>query len=102
MSKRLLVGAFSQNLFAAHVGISQIQPVITYQLGHGWALSAGDSQLVSRCCRPRASLPPGAEVMPPHSSTARLGSLEVLLEKVVEKRSNDSDRTELPDVLPRG
>jgi hypothetical protein len=44
VTKRLLVGAFSQNLFAAHVGISQLQPVITYQLGHGWALSAGDSQ----------------------------------------------------------
>ena len=44
ISKRLLVGAFSQNLFAAHVGITQIQPVVTYQLGHGWALSAGDSQ----------------------------------------------------------
>jgi hypothetical protein len=44
LSKRLLVGAFSQNLFAAHVGISQIQPVIAYQPGHGWALSAGDTQ----------------------------------------------------------
>jgi hypothetical protein len=44
VSKRLLVGAFNQNLFAAHTGISQIQPVITYQLGHGWALSAGDAQ----------------------------------------------------------
>jgi len=44
LSKRLLVGAFSQNLFAAHVGISQIQPVATYQLGQGWALSAGDAQ----------------------------------------------------------
>jgi hypothetical protein len=44
LSKRLLVGAFSQNLFAAHTGISQLQPVITYQLGHGWALSAGDAQ----------------------------------------------------------
>jgi hypothetical protein len=44
VSKDLLVGAFSQNLFAAHVGISQIHPVITYQLGHGWALSAGDAQ----------------------------------------------------------
>jgi hypothetical protein len=44
LTPRLLVGAFSQNLFAAHVGISQIQPVITYQLGHGWAVSAGDAQ----------------------------------------------------------
>lgn len=44
VSAKLLVGAFSQNLFAAHVGVSQIQPVITYQLGHGWALSAGDAQ----------------------------------------------------------
>jgi hypothetical protein len=44
VSKRLLVGAFSQNLYAAHTGISQLQPVITYQLGHGWALSAGDAQ----------------------------------------------------------
>jgi hypothetical protein len=44
VSTKLLLGAFSQNLFAAHVGVSQIQPVITYQLGHGWALSAGDAQ----------------------------------------------------------
>jgi hypothetical protein len=43
-SKRLLIGAFSQNLFAAHVGITQLQPVVTYQLGHGWSLSAGDAQ----------------------------------------------------------
>ncbi len=46
MSKRLNVGLFSQNLFAAHTAITQLQPVVAYQLGHGWALSAGDLQFV--------------------------------------------------------
>jgi hypothetical protein len=27
------------------VGITQIQPIIAYQLGSGWALSAGDLQI---------------------------------------------------------
>lgn len=44
ISKRLNTGLFTQNLFAGHVGITQIQPIVAYQLGHGWALSAGDLQ----------------------------------------------------------
>jgi hypothetical protein len=44
ISRRLNAGLFSQNLFAAHVGLTQIQPIVAYQLGHGWALSAGDLQ----------------------------------------------------------
>ena len=44
LSKKLSVGLFTQNLFAAHVGITQMQPIVAYQLGHGWALSAGDLQ----------------------------------------------------------
>ena len=44
VSKRLNVGVFSQNLFASHTAISQLQPIIAYQLGHGWAISAGDLQ----------------------------------------------------------
>lgn len=44
ISKKLNVGLFTQNLFAAHVGITQLQPIIAYQLGNGWALSAGDLQ----------------------------------------------------------
>ncbi len=43
-SKKLNLGAFSQNLFAGDVAVSQIQPVVAYQLGRGFALSAGDLQ----------------------------------------------------------
>jgi hypothetical protein len=63
VSKRLLVGAFSQNLFAADVGVSQIQPVITYQLGRGWALSAGDAQFTYDWERDRwTNLPLGFQI----------------------------------------
>lgn len=44
VSKKLNLGLFSQNLFADDIGISQLQPIIAYQLGGGWALSAGDLQ----------------------------------------------------------
>lgn len=44
LSKTFSAGAFSQNLFGTGVAITQLQPVISYQLGHGWALSAGDLQ----------------------------------------------------------
>ena len=33
ISKKLNVGLFTQNLFASHVGITQIQPIVAYQLG---------------------------------------------------------------------
>lgn len=46
LSKKLNVGAFSQNVFASDTAISQLQPVIAYQLGNGWSLSAGDLQFV--------------------------------------------------------
>ena len=44
LSKKLTVGLFSQNLFASDIAVTQLQPIIAYQLGHGWALSAGDLQ----------------------------------------------------------
>jgi hypothetical protein len=44
ISKKLNVGLFNQNLFASGVGLTQIQPIVAYQLGSGWALSAGDLQ----------------------------------------------------------
>ena len=44
LSKKLNVGLFSQNLFASEVAVTQLQPIVAYQLGHGWALSAGDLQ----------------------------------------------------------
>jgi len=44
VSKRLNIGLFNQNLFANGLGITQVQPIIAYQLGSGWALSAGDLQ----------------------------------------------------------
>ena len=44
VSKKLNLGLFSQNLLARELAVSQLQPIIAYQLGHGWALSAGDLQ----------------------------------------------------------
>jgi hypothetical protein len=46
LSKKLSLGVFNQNLFASEIGLTQIQPIIAYQLGSGWALSAGDLQFV--------------------------------------------------------
>ena len=46
MDDRLSVGAFNQNLFGDNFAISQFQPVVAYQLGSGWALSAGDLQFI--------------------------------------------------------
>lgn len=43
-SKALNLGLFSQNVFGEQTAISQIQPVVAYQLGDGWSLSAGDLQ----------------------------------------------------------
>ncbi len=45
-SKVLNVGLFNQNVFGSDTSISQLQPVIAYQLGNGWSLSAGDLQFV--------------------------------------------------------
>ncbi len=44
VSKTLNVGVFSQNVFAGDTAVSQLQPVIAWQLGQGWSLSAGDLQ----------------------------------------------------------
>jgi hypothetical protein len=44
VTKKLNVGLFNQNLFGSGVAISQIQPIVAYQLGEGWSLSLGDLQ----------------------------------------------------------
>jgi hypothetical protein len=44
VNKKLNLGMFSQNVFWEDTAVSQLQPVIAYQLGHGWSLSAGDLQ----------------------------------------------------------
>lgn len=44
ISKKLNLGLFNQNLFGNDVAISQIQPILAYQLGSGWSLSLGDLQ----------------------------------------------------------
>lgn len=63
MSKKLNLGAFTQNLFASEVAITQIQPVVAYQLGHGWSLSAGDLQLTYDWKRGEwVSLPVGFQI----------------------------------------
>lgn len=38
-------GIFNQNFFGSNTGLSSIQPVLAYQLGDGYSLSAGDSQI---------------------------------------------------------
>jgi hypothetical protein len=43
-SKALNLGLFNQNVFGGDTGISQLQPIVAYQLGEGWSLSAGDLQ----------------------------------------------------------
>ena len=45
-SKTLNLGLFNQNLFGGDTSLSQLQPIIAYQLGDGWSLSAGDLQIV--------------------------------------------------------
>ena len=44
VNKKLNVGLFTQNVFWSDTAVTQIQPVIAYQLGDGWSLSAGDLQ----------------------------------------------------------
>ena len=36
------LGAVNRNLFSQHAAVSSIQPVIAYQAGRGWSVSAGD------------------------------------------------------------
>ena len=43
VTKKLNVGLFNQNSFSDEVSISQLQPIIAYQLGSGWSLSGGTS-----------------------------------------------------------
>jgi hypothetical protein len=45
-SKKLNLGLFNQNVFGGDTGISQLQPIVAYQLGDGWSLSGGDLQFV--------------------------------------------------------
>jgi len=63
VSERLNVGLFNQNLFASEVAATQLQPIIAFQLGGGWALSAGDLQFVYDWEQQRwASLPIGVQI----------------------------------------
>jgi hypothetical protein len=74
LSKRLSVGAFNQNVFAGDTAISQLQPVVAYQLGNGWSLSAGDLQFIYDWKNGRwVSIPIGAQI----GKVTRLGSQPV-------------------------
>jgi hypothetical protein len=44
VTKKLSLGVFNQNLFGDELAASQLQPIVAYQLGAGWSLSAGDLQ----------------------------------------------------------
>ncbi len=62
-SKKLNVGVFNQNVFAGDTAISQLQPIIAYQLGNSWSLSAGDLQWAYDFKRSRwASFPLGFQL----------------------------------------
>lgn len=62
-SKKLNLGVFSQNVFAGDTAITQLQPVVAYQLGGGWSLSAGDLQFAYDWERGRwLSLPIGLQI----------------------------------------
>jgi hypothetical protein len=45
-SKKFSAGVFNQNVFGGDTAVSQLQPIIAYQLGDGWSLSAGDLQFI--------------------------------------------------------
>jgi hypothetical protein len=45
-SKKLNLGLFNQNVFAGDTAVSQLQPIVAWQLGDGWSLSGGDLQYV--------------------------------------------------------
>jgi hypothetical protein len=45
-SKKLNLGLFNQNLFGDDTSLSQLQPIVAYQLGGGWSLSGGDLQFI--------------------------------------------------------
>jgi hypothetical protein len=71
LGKKLNVGVFSQNLFAGHTAVSQLQPIAAYQLGGGWSLSAGDLQFTYDWKNGRwINLPIGAQL----GKVVRLGS----------------------------
>jgi hypothetical protein len=73
-SQKLNLGLFAQNIFWENTAVSQIQPVIAYQLGHGWSLSAGDLQFAYDWEAARwISLPIGFQI----GKVAKLGSQPV-------------------------
>ncbi len=41
-SAALLVGVLSQNQFGAHYAVSELQPIVAYQLGRGYSVAAGE------------------------------------------------------------
>ena len=56
-------GAVNRNLFSAHAAASSIQPVIAYQAGGGWSLSAGNMEYRLDWHRKyRAAMPAGIQI----------------------------------------
>jgi len=73
-SKKLNLGLFNQNVFGGDTAISQLQPIIAYQLGNGWSLSGGDLQWTYDWERSRwLSLPIGFQL----GKVTRLGQQPV-------------------------
>jgi hypothetical protein len=76
ISKKLNIGVFNQNVFAGDTAVSSLQPVVAYQLGEGWSLSAGELQFVYDWKNSRwLSIPIGFQV----GKVARLGGQPIRL-----------------------
>ena len=45
-SPTVQLGLFNQNLIGSDFAVTQLQPIVAYQLGNGWSLAAGDLQFV--------------------------------------------------------
>ena len=76
VNKKLNLGVFNQNVFWDDTAVSQLQPVIAYQLGQGWSLSAGDLQFVYDWKRDRwVNVPVGFQL----GKVIKLGKLPVRL-----------------------
>jgi hypothetical protein len=62
-SPSLTAGLFTQSLFNADVQLTQLQPILAYQLGGGWSVSAGDLQFTVDWSTGRwSNIPIGAQL----------------------------------------
>lgn len=92
LSKRLKVGLFNQNVLWSDTAVSQIQPIVAYQLGDGWSISTGDMQFTYDWEADRwVNVPIGLQL----GKVTKLGDLPVRL--AVNPQYNLKDDPGLPE-----